>query len=182
MHKPPTSHRIDYSGSRPNAGGHLRVNGQGSAWGCSVAWTSGPRLRRHAAELRATPGGIAHVPWSAFDIAPTVQCLYPTAKFLGCPPALGRVPEQLPPEMKFPVARPPARTSGRRHGSMPPSRNPSIHEGPPCRTAVCVPFAPLASFALNGSADFDEFALAQNPSATSQNAQFTGCHLSRISK
>jgi hypothetical protein len=54
------------SGSRPKAGGHRRVNGQGS--GCFVAWTSGPRLRRPAAELRATPDGIAHGPWIAFDI------------------------------------------------------------------------------------------------------------------
>jgi hypothetical protein len=39
------------------------VDGQGSPWGRFVAWTSGPRLRRHAAELHATPVGTANIPW-----------------------------------------------------------------------------------------------------------------------
>jgi hypothetical protein len=46
---------------------------------------------------------------------------------------------------------------------------PDVHKQPPigckvstllaARIGVCVPFAPLASFALNGSMDFDSFAL-----------------------
>jgi hypothetical protein len=42
------------------------------------------------------------------------------------------------------------------------------------RIAGCVPFAPLASFAFNGSAHFDVFSLPQTPSATSKNATIHG--------
>jgi hypothetical protein len=69
-----------------------------------VSGTSGSRLGRHAAELRATPVGIAHGPWSASGIDPPNMALRPDAKFLSkCLRLFSRTPTARRPYLPNPV-------------------------------------------------------------------------------